>query len=147
MLLHDCALGERSSGYIWKVRASSFKCYVDHSHTMYSSGNIDVRNWVYLFESPCILGVLWWWFPVRHMALQPCHQLPVHCTCRKLHMWFNSTQPSVLPGFLFVVCCSSSAVMMVPAALQVASPCHLMFSNSKVNAQCRLYNVTTGRDD
>jgi len=33
---------------------TSFKCYVDHSHTMYSSGNIDVRNWVYLFKSPCI---------------------------------------------------------------------------------------------
>ena len=32
---------------------SSFKCYVDHSHTMYSSGNIDVRNWVHLFESRC----------------------------------------------------------------------------------------------
>jgi len=26
-------------------RTSSFKCYVVHSHTMYSSGNIDVRNW------------------------------------------------------------------------------------------------------
>ena len=34
---------------------SSFKCYVDHSHTMYSSGNIDLRNWFHLFESPCIL--------------------------------------------------------------------------------------------
>ena len=31
-----------------------FKCYVDHSHTRYSSGNIDVQNWVPLFESPCI---------------------------------------------------------------------------------------------
>jgi len=28
----------------WKCRTSSFKCYLDHSHTMYSSGNIDVRN-------------------------------------------------------------------------------------------------------
>jgi len=26
----------------------SFECYVDHSHTMYSSGNIDVRIWVHL---------------------------------------------------------------------------------------------------
>ena len=50
-----CALGERSSGGIWKFRTSSLKCYVDHSHTMYSSGNIDVRNWAHLFESPCIL--------------------------------------------------------------------------------------------
>jgi hypothetical protein len=33
------------------------KCYVDHSHTMYSSGNIDVQNWVLLFESHCILPV------------------------------------------------------------------------------------------
>ena len=40
------ALGERSSGGIWKFRASSFRFYVDHSHTMYSSGNTDVRNWV-----------------------------------------------------------------------------------------------------
>ena len=55
MLLHGCALGERSSGGTWKFRTSSLKCYVDHSHTMYSSGNIDVRNWVHLFESPCIL--------------------------------------------------------------------------------------------
>jgi len=37
---------------------SSFKCYVDHSHTMYSSGNIDVRNWVHLFESRCIIATL-----------------------------------------------------------------------------------------
>ena len=44
-------LGERSSGDIWKFRTSSFKCYVDHSHTVYSSGNIDIRNWVQLFES------------------------------------------------------------------------------------------------
>jgi len=29
----------------------SFKCYVVHSHTIYSSGNIDVRNWVHLFKS------------------------------------------------------------------------------------------------
>ena len=53
-LLHGFALGERSSGGIWKFRNSSFKCYVNYSHTMYSSGNIDVRNWVHLFESPCI---------------------------------------------------------------------------------------------
>ena len=56
-LLHGCALGERSSGGIWKFRTSSFKCYVDHSHTMYSSGNIDVRNWVHLFGSRCIFIV------------------------------------------------------------------------------------------
>ena len=41
----------RSSGGILKFRASSFKCHVAHSHTMYSSGNIDIRNWVHLFES------------------------------------------------------------------------------------------------
>ena len=57
-LLHGCALGERSSGGIWKFRTSSFKCYVDHSHTMYSSGNIDVRNWLHLFERPCTNTVL-----------------------------------------------------------------------------------------
>ena len=44
-----CALGERSSGGIWTFGTSSFKCYVDHSHTMYSSGNIEVLNWVHLF--------------------------------------------------------------------------------------------------
>jgi len=38
-LLHGCALDERSSGGNWKFRISSFKCYVDHSHTVYSSGN------------------------------------------------------------------------------------------------------------
>jgi len=32
----------------------SFKCYVDHSYATYISGNIDVYNWVHLFESPCI---------------------------------------------------------------------------------------------
>ena len=36
------ALGESSSGRIWKFRTSYFKFYVDHSHTMYSSGNIDI---------------------------------------------------------------------------------------------------------
>ena len=51
-LLHSCALGERSSGGIWKFRTSSLKCYVDHSHTMYSLGNIDVRNWVYFLNHP-----------------------------------------------------------------------------------------------
>jgi hypothetical protein len=45
----------RSSSGIWKFKTSSFNCYVDHLHTMYSSGNIDVRNWVHLFESLCIL--------------------------------------------------------------------------------------------
>jgi hypothetical protein len=50
LVLHSsCALGERSSGGIWIFRTPSFKWYVDHSHTMYSSGNIDVRNWVHLF--------------------------------------------------------------------------------------------------
>jgi len=47
-------LGKCSSSGIWKFRTSSFKCYVDHSHTIYSPGNIDVRNWVHLFESCCI---------------------------------------------------------------------------------------------
>ena len=50
-LLHGFALGERSSGGIWKFRTSFFEWYVDHSHAMYSSGNTDVRNWVHLFES------------------------------------------------------------------------------------------------
>ena len=54
MLLHGCALGERSSGGIWKFRTSSFKCYVDYSHTVYSSGNIDVGNCAHLFQSRCI---------------------------------------------------------------------------------------------
>jgi hypothetical protein len=44
-----CELGELSSGGILKYRTPSFKCHVDHSHTMYSSGNIDVRNLVHLF--------------------------------------------------------------------------------------------------
>jgi len=57
MLLHGRAQGERSSGGIWKFRTSSFKSYVDHSHTMYSSGNIDVRKWAHLFESHCIFKV------------------------------------------------------------------------------------------
>jgi len=46
--LHDCALGEHSSDVIWKLRTSSFKCYVVHSHITYSSENIDIRNWVHL---------------------------------------------------------------------------------------------------
>jgi len=53
-MLHSCTLAERSSYSIWKFRTSSFKCYADHSHTMYNSGNIDVQNWVHLFESCCI---------------------------------------------------------------------------------------------
>jgi len=43
-------LGESSRGCIWKFRTSSFQCYVDHSHTKYSLGNIDVRNWVHLLN-------------------------------------------------------------------------------------------------
>jgi hypothetical protein len=42
------------SGGNWKFRTFSFKCYVDHPHILYSSGNIDVWNWVHLFESRCI---------------------------------------------------------------------------------------------
>ena len=41
-------------GGIWKHRISSFKCYVDHSHTLYISGNKDARNWIHIFESRCI---------------------------------------------------------------------------------------------
>ena len=54
---HCCTavLGECSSGGIWKCTTSYFKCYVDHLHTMYSSGNIEERNWVHLFESHCII--------------------------------------------------------------------------------------------
>ena len=48
-------LGERSSGDIWKLRTSSFKYNVDHSHTMYISGNIDVRIWVHLLKTRCKL--------------------------------------------------------------------------------------------
>jgi len=48
-------IGECSSGDIWKFRTSSFKCYVNRSHTLYSSGNIDVWNWVHPFESRCIM--------------------------------------------------------------------------------------------
>jgi len=67
-LLHGCVLGELSSGDIWKFRTSSFKCYVDYSHTVYSSGNIEVGNWVHLFESPCIIksgwrGCIYWSCP------------------------------------------------------------------------------------
>ena len=43
------------SGGIWKFRTSSFRCYVDYPHIMHSSGNIDVGNWVHLFESRCII--------------------------------------------------------------------------------------------
>jgi len=50
-----CTIGERSSGGIWKYRTSSFKCYVDHWHIMCSSGNLEVWNWVHLFESRCII--------------------------------------------------------------------------------------------
>jgi len=48
------ALNWRCCGGIWKLRTSSFKCYVDHSITTYSSGNTDIPNWVHLFKSPCI---------------------------------------------------------------------------------------------
>jgi len=49
------AIGEGSSGVIRKHRIFSFKCCADHSHTVHSSGNIDVRNWVHLCESRCII--------------------------------------------------------------------------------------------
>jgi hypothetical protein len=39
---------------IWKFR-TSFICYVDHPHTMYSSGNTDVRNWVHLLNHAVFL--------------------------------------------------------------------------------------------
>ena len=60
MLPHGCALRERSSSGIWKRRTSSFKWYVTHSNTTYSSGIVDVPNWVHLFESPSIGGVGGW---------------------------------------------------------------------------------------
>jgi hypothetical protein len=48
--LHDCAIGEHSSSCIWKFRTSSFKYYVNHTNTIHYSRNLDVRNWVHLFE-------------------------------------------------------------------------------------------------
>jgi len=86
-------------------------------------------------------------FCEAHRAvMMPIHRLSAHSTCRKLHVWFNSTQPSVLHRLLLVVCCYSSAVycvIAVPTALFVASPCHLVFSEYvPVNVQCRLYNFT-----
>jgi len=53
-LLHSWELDGRFSDGIWKRRILSFKCFVDHSHTMYSSEIIYVRNWVHLFKSLCI---------------------------------------------------------------------------------------------
>jgi hypothetical protein len=48
-----CArLANLAAVYFKKLRISSFKCYLDHSHTMYISGNIDLRNWVNLFNHP-----------------------------------------------------------------------------------------------
>ena len=82
-LLHGCALGERSSGEIWKIRISSFKCYVYHSRIMYSSGNIDIRNWVHLFESHCVSIIFlvccryWKWKWKR----QTFDILCFHCVC------------------------------------------------------------------
>ena len=78
-LLHGCALGERSSGGIWKFRTFSFKCYVDHSHTKYSSGNIDIRNWVHLFESCCTI-CQWPSCPT------PTPSTPRVLTCRESHL-------------------------------------------------------------
>jgi hypothetical protein len=62
-LLSGCALGEFYSSDIWNFRTSSFECYLDHPHMMHSSGNIAVRNWVHLFESPCR-------FPTKLSTLQ-----------------------------------------------------------------------------
>jgi len=42
----------RSSGGIWRFRTSYFKCYVNNLHTMHSSGNIEIRNWVHLLNHP-----------------------------------------------------------------------------------------------
>jgi len=49
-----CAIGKSSSDVTLKFGTFSFKCYVVHSYILFSSGNIDVRNWVHLFVSPCI---------------------------------------------------------------------------------------------
>ena len=87
-----------------------------------------------------------------HRALMmPIHCLSAHSTCRKLHVCFNSTHPSVLYSLLLVVCCSSSdvyCVMIVSAAWLVASPCHLVFSEYiPVNARCTLFNFPTAGYD
>ena len=66
-LLHGCALGESSSGGISIFRISSLKCYVVHSYTIYSSGNIEVRNWIHHFESRCICGFSAW--ELHHVTL------------------------------------------------------------------------------
>jgi hypothetical protein len=50
MLLYGSAPGERSSGGIWKFRTSSFKCYVAHWHTAYSSANVYVPIWVHFMN-------------------------------------------------------------------------------------------------
>ena len=58
---------EGSSDGIWNFRTSSSKCYVDHSHTMYSSGNIDLRNSVCFsirqYIIYCSVTQLWWTTP------------------------------------------------------------------------------------
>ena len=65
------------SGSIWKFRISSFKCYVDHPHTMYSSGSIYVRNWVHLLESQnSLLTVItfppsvWMWVTTKFLSVK-----------------------------------------------------------------------------
>jgi len=54
-LLHGCAIDENSNDSICKFSISSFKCYGVYSYTMYSSENIDVRNWVQHFKSRRII--------------------------------------------------------------------------------------------
>jgi hypothetical protein len=87
----------------------------------------------------------------QRALMMPIHCLSAHSTCRKLHVWFNTTQPRVFQSLLLVVCCSSSAVycvMIVRTAWLIANPCHILFSEYiPVNAQCRLYNFPTARYD
>jgi hypothetical protein len=98
--------------------------------------------------SPVVTGVS----RVANRALMvPIHSLSARITGRKLHVWFNSTHPSVLHSLLLIVCCSNSAVYCVviyPAAWLVARPCHFVLSKYiTVNAQCRLFNFPTAGYD
>ena len=62
---------------------SCLKCYVDHSHTVYSSGNIDVRNWVHLFESRCIFK--------ENRIFVRCHVCLILCNVCSLFIRFLSS--------------------------------------------------------
>ena len=82
----------------------------DHSHTMYSSGNINVRNLVHLFESRCILDVSFL-KDNNFSPFSPAFVLNLCSSLRQKNIFHIHIYIYILPD-LRIVACSSFGILL-----------------------------------